>query len=357
MITVAVITGLLLVIAIALLLAERFLTSHGDCSITVNDGRVIPVDSGETLLSALNRNKLFVPSACGGKATCGLCKIEVPSGAGAILPTETAFVTKAERERHVRLACQVKVSGNVAVRLPESMLGAREIWAETTAVERLTHDTKLVRFRLEGGAALDFKAGQYVQIAIPGTDQFRAYSIASPPSAKSEIELIIRYVPGGLCTGWVHKALGVGDRVLLTGPFGDFYLREESDREIVAIGGGSGMAPMRSIVLRLAEMGMPRRVSLFFGARTRRDLFYVDVFNDLAKRFPNFRYFPALSEPLPADNWAGEVGFVTQVAQRHVAPDGRKEAVLCGPPPMIDAAMRILPKLGIPEEHIYFDKF
>jgi Na+-transporting NADH:ubiquinone oxidoreductase subunit F len=355
--TVILVTAILGAIALALLLAERFLVSQAERSVTVNDSKVIKVDGSETLLSVLNRNKLFVPSACGGKATCGLCKVEVPSGGGALLPTEAIFVTKAERERHVRLACQVKVNGSVAVRVPESMLSAREIWARTTLVERLTHDTKLVRFELENGAEIDFKAGQYVQIAVPGTDQFRAYSIASPPSEHRAVELIVRHVPGGLCTGWVHKALAVGDRVLLTGPFGDFFLREDSDREIVAIGGGSGMAPMRSIILRLAELGMPRKTTLFFGARSLRDLFYVDVFNDIAARFPNFRYVPALSEPRPADNWSGEVGFVTQVAQRHVAPDGRKEAVLCGPPPMIDAAMRVLPKLGIPEEHIYFDKF
>jgi len=224
------------------------------------------------------------------------------------------------------------------------------------AIEALTYDTKLVRFDL-GGDSLAFKPGQYVQLLVPGTDQFRAYSIASPPSGRSAFELIVRYVPGGLCTGWIHKALQVGDRVKLTGPFGDFYLREDSNREIVAIGGGSGMAPMRSIMMHLAEQGMPRRTSLFFGARTRRDLFYVDVFRDLEQRFPNFRYFPALSEPRPEDNWTGEVGFVTQVAAKHVNPDGIKEAVLCGPPPMIDAAMRVLPRLGVPAEHTYFDKF
>ena len=356
MITIILIGVLLLVIALALLVAERFLVSHEECTVTVNGERTIKVEGGDTLLSILTQHKLFVPSACGGKATCGLCKIPVTSGGGEMLPTETVFVTRQEREQGIRLACQVKVQRNMEVRLPESMLAAREYEGNVTAIETLTYDTKLVRFGLDN-ATLQFKPGQYVQLLVPGTDQFRAYSIASPPSRASEFELIVRYVPGGLCTGWIHRALRVGDRVKLTGPFGDFYLREDSEREIVAIGGGSGMAPMRSIIMHLAEKGMPRKTTLFFGARSRRDLFYIDVFRDMEKRFTNFRYIPALSEPRPEDNWTGEVGFVTQVAAKHVSRDGTKEAVLCGPPPMIDAAMRVLPRLGVPAEHTYFDKF
>jgi Na+-transporting NADH:ubiquinone oxidoreductase subunit F len=361
-ITLFLVGALVLVIALALLVAERFLVSHKECTVTVNGSRSCTVEGGETLLQVLNQQKLFVPSACGGKATCGLCKVQVVAGGGGLLPTEQVFVTRQERQDGIRLACQVRVQNNIEVRLPESMLQAREYEAKVEALDSLTYDTRLVRFSLNGDA-LSFKPGQYVQLLVPGTDQFRAYSIASPPSTADGnsdhrfFELIVRYVPGGLCTGWIHKALQVGDRVKLTGPFGDFFLREDSQREIVAIGGGSGMAPMRSIIMHLAEQGMPRRTSLFFGARTRRDLFYVDVFRDIEKRFSNFRYFPALSEPRPEDSWTGEIGFVTQVAARHVSPDGTKEAVLCGPPPMIDAAMRVLPRLGISPEHIYFDKF
>ena len=356
MITIILVGVLLLVIALALLIAERFLVTHEECAITINGERTIKVEGGDTLLWTLNQHKLFVPSACGGKATCGLCKIPVISGGGEILPTETVFVSRQERAQGIRLACQVKVQRNIEIRLPESMLAAREYEGSVTAIQTLTYDTKLIRFNLDG-QVLSFRPGQYVQLLVPGTDQFRAYSIASPPSGRTEFELIIRYVPGGLCTGWVHKALDVGDRVKLTGPFGDFYLREDSNREIVAIGGGSGMAPMRSIIMHLAEQGMPRKVTLFFGARAKRDLFYIDEFRQLEKRFANFRYVPALSEPGPADRWDGEVGFVTQVVGKHTSPDGEKEAVLCGPPPMIDAAMRVLPRLGVPAEHTYFDKF
>jgi Na+-transporting NADH:ubiquinone oxidoreductase subunit F len=359
--------GLLLVIAAALLVAERLLTSHGECSVTINGERVIGSDGGETLLGLLTRSRLFVPSACGGKATCGFCKVEVVSGGGKLLPTESVYVSREERERGVRLACQVKVEGSIQVRMPESLLAAREYRSKVSALERLTHDTKLVRLALEDGD-VRFRPGQYIQLLVPGTEQFRAYSVASPPSrararevgrrdGQPEVELIVRYVPGGLCTGWVHRALAVGDVVRFTGPFGDFYLHEDSDRPIVAIGGGSGMAPMRSIVLHLAERGMPRKVTLFFGARARRDLFYTEEFRALERQFSNFRYVPALSEPQSGDNWTGEVGFVTQVADRYTQPGDNMDAVLCGPPPMIEAAFRVLPRKGIPPERVFFDKF
>jgi Na+-transporting NADH:ubiquinone oxidoreductase subunit F len=366
MIAVVVMVVMLLVVALILLATEQILGLSGEATVTVNSDRTIMAESGETLLSVLNSNKLYVPSACGGKATCGLCKVRVESG-GARTSVENLFMTPADRAAGMRLACQVRVSGEVKVRLPETLLGAKMYSSVVTAVDTLTYDTKLVRLSL-GGETLDFKPGQYVQLLVPGTDQFRAYSVASPPSrargsastgasTSPEIELIIRYVPGGLCTGWVHKALEKDDRVKLTGPFGDFFLHEDSQREIVAIGGGSGMAPMRSIILHLAEQAMPRKVTLFFGARSLRDLFFLDDYRDLEKRFANFRYVPALSEPRPDDNWTGETGFITQVATKYLSRESEKEAVLCGPPPMIDAAMRVLPKLGIPADRVYFDKF
>ena len=365
MITMLVMAGLLITVAVVLLVAERILISYGECSVTVNDKQCIEVEGGETLLSVLSRHKLFIPSACGGKATCGFCKVVVKGGAGTILPTEEIFINKAEREQGMRLACQVRIERPVQVRVPESMLGAREFLSEVLAVEQLTYDTRLIRFGLTGSDEVRFKPGQYIQLLVPGTDQFRAYSVASAPSRTRELELIIRHVPGGLCTGWIHGAIEKGDKVRFTGPFGDFYLREDSNREIVAIGGGSGMAPMRSIIMHLAEQGMPRRITLFFGARRRRDLFFVEEFRALERRFPNFRYMPALSEPRPEDNWTGETGFITQVVVRHVSPMSHpshssapdREAVLCGPPPMIDAAMRVLPPLGISADHTYFDKF
>ena len=372
MMTVILIGTLLAVIALALLVAERFLVSHEECTVTVNGSRSCKVEGGETLLEVLNQQKLFVPSACGGKATCGLCKVTIISGGGGLLPTEQAFVTRQEREQGIRLACQVRVQNNIEVRLPESMLAAREYEARVAAVETLTHDTKFVRFEL-GGDRLSFRPGQYVQLLVPGTDQFRAYSVASPPSAAHDsgyFELIVRYVPGGLCTGWIHKALQVGDRVKLTGPFGDFFLKADEGADIIALGRSTGMAPIRSIVMHLVELGMPRGMTFFFGARSARDLYFVDNFRSLERRFPNFRFVLSLSRPRPEDNWNGEVGYPAQILSKYVL-SGRdgcgeapgsgwcvdKDVLLCGPPVMIDQAMQTLPRLGVAADRIYFDKF
>lgn len=349
----------LLVIAIILLIAERFLVSYGECSININrdKDRSFKVAGGDSLLSYLNDNKIFIPSACGGKATCGFCKVKVLSGAGEILPTEESFITGQEREGGVRLACQVKVKRDLELHIPEYLLEAEEFESQVSDIYSLTHDIELVRLKLLNSKTIDFKPGQYIQFKIPGTDEYRAYSIASPPSRRDQIELTIRLVPGGLCSTYVHKALDTGDTVLFTGPFGDFHLQEDSDRDIIAIGGGCGMAPIKSIVYHMAEKGMPRKFSYFFGARTKNDLFFTEEFEELEEKFPNFRYITALSEPRPEDRWEGEVGFITQTAEKYIELDGEKEAYLCGPPPMLNAAMQVLNRNGVSPKDIYYDKF
>lgn len=357
MITFFVINGLLLFIALLLIIAEKFLVSYGDCSITINGNRNIKVAGGDSLLSYLNSEKLFIPSACGGKATCGFCKINVLSGAGSILPTEEVYIDRVEKEKGVRLACQVKVKDKVEIFLPEHMLNAEEFESEVNDITSLTHDTKRICLKLLNGKQISFKAGQYLQFKIPGTDEFRAYSIASSPFIKDKVELIIRQVPGGLCSTYVHKVLEKGDKVTFTGSFGDFFLQEESTKDIVAIGGGCGMAPIRSIILFLMEHGMKRKVSYFFGARTARDLFMTEMLQDIEKKYPNFKYYPALSEPKAHDKWEGEVGFVTQTAEKYIDENIPHEAYLCGPPPMIDAAMKVLAKKNIKPEDIFYDKF
>jgi Na+-transporting NADH:ubiquinone oxidoreductase subunit F len=357
MITFLVINILLFVIAIVLLLAERFLVTYGECSVTINGERKFAVLGGDSLLSYLNANKIFIPSACGGKATCGFCKVKVLSGADTILPTEEVYVTRREIEEGIRLACQVKVKKDLEIYIPEYLLGAEEFTSEVTDVKDLTHDIRLVSLRLLDSKEIDFEPGQYIQFKIPGTDEYRAYSIATPPYLKDRIELIIRLVPGGLCSTYVHKVLEEGDKVEFTGPFGDFYLRQDSEREIIAIGGGCGMAPIRSIVYYLARKGMPRKVLFFFGARTKKDLFFTEELKALEKEFPNFRYIPALSEPTSKDKWEGEVGLITQVAEKYLDERTPKEAYLCGPPPMIDAAIKVLTRKGVSQQHIYFDKF
>lgn len=358
MITLLVINGIVLVIALILLFAERLLVTYGECAITINGEKILNVLGGDNLLSYLNQNKIFIPSACGGKATCGFCKVKVLTGADKILPIEQIYITGQEREQGIRLACQVKVKRGLEMFIPEYLLKAEEFELEVDDLYDLTHDIKLVGFKILNNKTISFKPGQYIQFKIPGTDEYRAYSIGSSPSLKDRIELIIRLVPGGLCSTYVHKVLEKGDKATFTGPFGDFYLREDSNKDIIAIGGGCGMAPIRSILLYLSEQKMPRNVIYFFGARATQDLFFSEEMRKLEKRFPNFKYVPALSEPKPEDKWRGEVGLVTHVVEKHLTGKSDSEAyLLCGPPPMIDAAIRILSRKGVKPEDIYFDKF
>lgn len=357
MITFLVINAILLTVAVILLLAERFLVTYGECSININGERSLDVSGGDTLLNYLNQEKLFIPSACGGKATCGFCKVKVLSGGRNILPTEEVYVTKQEKAEGVRLACQVKVMEDLEIFIPEHLLEAEEFNSKVEEIKDLTHDIKMLNLKILDNKRMKLRAGQYIQFRIPGTDEFRAYSVASSPKVDDRVELIIRLVPGGLCSTYVHKALEKGDRVIFTGAFGDFYLQEESQKDIIAIAGGCGMAPMRSIIYHLAEKGMKRKLLYFFGARSKKDLFFTEELKRLEKKYPNFKYFPALSEPSPKDHWEGEVGLITQVVEKYVDEKGEKEAYLCGPPPMIDAAMRVLSRKGITPDNIYYDKF
>lgn len=349
--------AILVVIAILLVVAERFLVTYGECKITLNKEKVITVQGGESLLNYFSRAKIFIPSACGGKATCGYCKVEVLSGGGGILPTEEVFIPKPDRVKGVRLACQVKVKNDIEVLVPSDLLEAQEFHVVVTSIKDVTHDIKYIVLRLEEPTAIKFKPGQYIQFRIPETDEFRAYSIASTPSQTDKIELLIRLVPGGLCSTYIHEALDINDKIILTGPFGDFYLREDSAKDIICIGGGCGMAPIRSIVNYMIEKGMPRKLYYFFGARTKKDLFFTEELKSLERKFPNFKYIPALSEPKPEDKWDGEVGFITQTVEKYLDDANPKEVYLCGPPPMIDAAIRVMAKKGITEADIHYDKF
>ncbi|MCK7488166.1 MAG: FAD-binding oxidoreductase [Bacillus subtilis] len=257
----------------------------------------------------------------------------------------------------IRLSCQVKVKENMQIEIPEAMLFAKEYESRVTEIKDLTYDIKLVKFKLIKPDTMKFKPGQYAQIKVPGIDVIRAYSIASNPAITHEIELIIRMVPKGQATSYVHKALEVGDKVIVTGPFGDFYLQEQSTRDIVCIAGGSGKAPIRSILYYLKDRGMPRKVRYFFGAKSKRDLYYSEEFEALSKEFPNFEYIPALSEPLPDDHWTGEVGLITNVLDRMTGDLKESEAYLCGSPGMIDACIRVLNKHEIKKENVFYDKF
>ena len=358
MLAVLVMNGILFVIAVVLIIAERLLVTYGECKITINKEKILAVSGGDSLLSYFSQNKIFIPSACGGKATCGYCKVEVLSGAGHILPTEEVFVSREDRLKGIRLACQVKVRNDIEVLISDDLLQAKEYKTRISQISDVTNDIKYVVMQLSEPNEINFKPGQYIQFRIPEIEEFRAYSIASPPSQKNTLELVVRLVPGGLCSSYIHEVLDVQDEITITGPYGDFYLREDSQREIVCIGGGCGMAPIRSILYYLREKGMPRKVSYFFGARSKNDLFYTEELRALEKEFPGkFTYHPVLSEPKPDDKWAGETGFVTQSVERHMHSGANTESYLCGPPPMIDAALKVLTKKGVQETHIYYDKF
>ncbi len=309
------------------------------------------------MLSTLAQNKVFIPSACGGKATCGTCKFRLVGDVPGVKPTEQPFLSPKEVEDGVRLSCQQKVTENMQIDLPSQLLSARDFETVVDVVEDLTYDIKLIRFKLIEPSTVDFKPGQFMQIKVPGIDVVRAYSLASNPSEKSYVEMMIRYVPNGQATTFVHKALEVGDKITLTGPFGDFFLQENSDKPIICIAGGSGKAPIRSILFRLKELGMNRKVKYFFGARAVRDLYYTEEFNQLSKEFPNFEYIPALSEPLEEDNWKGATGLITDVLDRMVGDLSNHEAYLCGSPGMINACINVLNKHDIKQENVYYDKF
>jgi len=356
LISILVSVGILVFYAIILILVDEYIGNYGICKITLNNEKELNVDGGRTLLNSLIENKIFIPSACGGKGTCGYCKCKVTDGAGPILPTEVTVLTKQDIKAHKRLSCQIKVKGDLKVEIPADMLYAKEYKTTISKIEDLTYDIKLIEFKLPTNEFVDFKPGQYMQFKIPGTEEFRAYSIASTPKEKGIIQFMIRKVPEGLCSGYIHDSLEVGDKVILTGPYGDFFLQENSTKDVICVAGGVGVPPLRSIIQHLFDKGTNRQVYYFFGARSVKDLYYYDQPSELAKQYPNFKYIPALSEPGAEDNWTGETGFI-HLAIDKVIQNNNAEVYLCGPEPMINAATNVLKAKGIQDEDIYYDKF
>jgi Na+-transporting NADH:ubiquinone oxidoreductase subunit F len=362
--TILVLSGISVSLAGLVVLADKFINNYSEVEIDVNDGKKkFKTKGGSSLLSSLAEGKIFVPSACGGKGSCGLCKVKVLSDVGPILPTEAPYLSKDEIAQNVRLSCQIKVKKSLKVWLPEHLFAISEYRSKVEKIVDLTYDIKEITLRLIDPPTIEFKAGQYIQLIIPPYGDvkepvMRAYSMSSQPSMKDRIELIIRKVPGGLATTYIHEHLKVGEELRFIGPFGEFYLRE-SNSKIIAIAGGSGMAPIRSIILDMYEKKIERETYFFFGARSKRDLFYVDFFKNLEKLYPSFHFISALSEPKPEDNWDGEVGLITQVVEKYLdrfSPD-QVEAYLCGSPGMINASIEVLKKFGLKEEKIFYDKF
>jgi Na+-transporting NADH:ubiquinone oxidoreductase subunit F len=350
------------ILAVLLVIADRYLNNYGICKLIINKGkRESEVEGGSTLLSSLNSTGLFIPSACGGQGSCGLCKIKVTAGAPPILPTEEPHLSAEERAGNVRLCCQLKVHGDMEIEIPEELFSIREYKTTVESLTALNHDIKLLRLALPAGESLDIIPGQYMQIETPVYKKtpepvYRAYSIATDPRDKTHIDLVVRLVPGGICTTYVFEHMKAGQALTVNGPYGDFRLTD-TNKDMIFIAGGSGMAPFLSMLEHMKNENSQRKVTYFFGARAKRDLICLDRMAEFEKALPNFTFVPCLSEPMPDDNWPGETGLVTDVMKRHCPDLSNMEAYLCGSPGMIDASIAALTANGMPPGNIAYDKF
>ena len=352
-----VLSAISLFLGILLVLADKFLADYGECKLIINGEREIVVRGGSTILSYLSANKIFIPSACGGKATCALCKGRVISDVGPHLPTERPFMDKEEIANNTRLLCQIKVKKDTEILIPEEYFLVKEFRSSVEAITPLTHDTRMFRFRLADPPEISFKPGQFVQFRVPGAGEERAYSIASSPNDKNVVELVVRLVPGGLCTSYMFNKLKVGDEIYLTGPYGEFFLREETSDPIICVAGGSGSAPVRAIIKYLWEKKSDRKIMSFYGGRTPRDIYFTDYYAELARDFRDFTHIPAISESTAGEPWDGETGLITEVIKRRLESAANFEAYMCGPPIMIQKTSELLRNLGIDPERIYYDEF
>ena len=345
-------------IAVLLQIAERFFADYGPCDIAVNGEEPFTVEGGCTLLDGMYRRKIFIPSACGGQATCGFCKVTVPGGFGPVLPTELPYLTDDEIAAGVRLACQVKIKQNITVRVRPDWLSVREFRAVVTGAETLTHDTRGIKLRLAEPDRIDFRPGQYIQVLVPGTGEptFRAYSISSPPRDAGDVERGVRHIPGGRCSTYLHKVT-VDDEVMFTGPYGDFVIDEDPASELVCVAGGCGVAPILSIARHLADAAPDLKCTVFLGFRTAADVVLEAEFTALARKMPGLRVHCALSEPGSPDDWKGETGLVHECVAAHLTNQPGRQAFLCGPPPMIQATLEVLRDKGISRERIFYDEF
>ena len=358
---VAVVGGVSALLALLLAVADALVANYGVCTITINDDRKLKVEGGEPLLATLMSQGIFIPSACGGRGSCAYCKVKVLDGGGPLLPTERPLLTAEEIDAGVRLSCQCKVRNDMALEIPEELFNIREYRAVVERLTDLTHDCKGVRIRLVEPDEIRFRAGQYVQLrSEPYGDVkdevYRAYSVASAPAETGAVELIVRLVPDGIMTTYVFEHLREGAEVVLNGPYGEFYLRE-GDARPVFIAGGSGIAPIRSILLDTPDEVARRGGIFFFGAREKRDLVLLDEMREFAEAHTGYEYVPALSAPAEGDGWDGETGLITEVLDRRLESVENVEAYLCGSPGMIDACIEVLKGKGLAEELIFYDKF
>ena len=395
-------TGVVLLLVLVIIFARSRLVSTGSVNIEINDdpANTITVPAGSKLLQTLAENKIFLSSACGGGGTCSQCKCLVMDGGGSILPTEESHFTSKEQNEGWRLSCQVAVKNDLKIKIPDEVFGVKEWECEVISNDNVATFIKELILKLPEGEEVNFKAGGYVQLEAPAYedlsykafdvdneyhsdwDKFkiwdnvanndepiiRAYSMANYPEEKGVLKFNIRIaspppgsdVPPGLMSSWVFN-LRAGDKVRVFGPFGEFFARK-TDAEMVFVGGGAGMAPMRAHIFdQLLRINTNRKITFWYGARSLREMFYVDEFDKLQEDNENFNWHVALSDPLPEDDWSGETGFIHQVLldnylKSHPAPEDC-EYYLCGPPMMNKAVIDMLINLGVEPENIKLDDF
>ena len=402
--SVSVFTVVVLILVLILNFAESQLLPQGDVTVEINGNpeKSITTRPGSTLLSALAGQSVFLPSACGGGGTCAMCECQVFEGGGEILPTETSHINRKQAKDNWRLACQVKIKENMKIHVPDEIFSIQKWEATVESNQNVATFIKELVLNLPEGENLDFQAGGYIQIDIPeyhnlgfndfsieeeyhpdwdkykiwdlvaNNDEpvFRAYSMANHPAEGNRVMLNVRIatpppplwdqVPPGLASSYIFN-LKPGDKVTISGPYGEFFIKD-SDREMVYIGGGAGMAPMRSHLFHLFHtLKTGRKVSFWYGARSVREMFYDEQFKQIQEEFPNFTYKVALSEPMEEDNWTGHTGFIHQVLHdeylaKHEDPT-ELEYYMCGPPPMINACDNMLDSLGVDKEMIAYDSF
>jgi len=399
---VTVFVAIVLLLVAVLMTARARLVQSGEVLILINDDpeKSIRTTAGRTLLSTLSDQKIFIPSACGGKGSCGVCKVEVRDGGGTLLPTETSFVSRGEARDGVRLSCQVKVKQDMSIHVDEEIFGVRKWQCTVRSNDNVATFIKELILELPPGEEVPFRAGGYIQIERPeGAVAYRdfdiapeyradwdthklweltstttesvqrAFSMANYPDERGIITLNVRIatppprtsgLPPGFMSSYIFN-LKPGDEVVISGPFGEFFAKE-TNNEMCFIGGGAGMAPMRSHIFDLFyRLSTERKVTFWYGARSLREAFYVEQFDKIAREHPNFTWHLALSEPQPEDNWTGSTGFIHQVLLReyladHPSPED-VEYYLCGPPLMLKACMNMLDELGVERSNIAFDDF
>ena len=394
-------TVIVMVLVLGIIAARSKLVASGEVSVTINDEKTVQTAVGGKLLGALADARLFLASACGGQGTCGQCRVTAFEGCGVILPTELSFITKREAADGERLACQVAVKQDMKIRIPDEVFGVKKWECTVRSNPNVATFIKELTLELPQGEHVDFRAGGYIQIECPPHhlkykdfdiqqeyrdewDRYnlwryesrvneavtRAYSMASYPEEKGIILLNVRIcppppeapdsVPPGKMSSYIFN-LRPGDKVTISGPFGEFFARD-TDNEMVFIGGGAGMAPLRSHIFdQLRRIKTNRKITFWYGARSRREVFYEDDFNQLQAEHENFKWFVALSDPQPQDNWTGHTGFIHQVLYEnyikdHPAPEDC-EYYMCGPPVMNAAVVKMLESQGVEREQIMFDDF